>query len=183
MSRRSLGLLTVGFVSFFGLARAQTPPHGSPNTVPAAAGLRPTGSAAAPTTAVTTPIPAPVPAISLLPGHETAHAFFAAPGNYGVSFGVPSYGSVRTYSEFSSPYGGGYRYGYAPASFLPGPYGVGLWKPGFAESPLYNPGASSYRTFPVPYQAGVKAATPNLGLYAPGFGPPTIQGWWDGHRR
>ncbi len=64
---------------------------------------------------------AQVPALSVVPGSETAHGFFAAPGNYGTSLGTPSYGSVRTYSEFSSPYGGGYGYGYAPSGFIPGP--------------------------------------------------------------
>ena len=64
-------------------------------------------------------------ALTLCPGAARAQApvgppglpvtrlngWFAAPGYYGMSYGVPSYGSVRTYSEFSSPYGAGYAYG------------------------------------------------------------------------
>src|SRR4051794_24161757 len=43
---------------------------------------------------------------------------YGAPGNYGTTYGVPSYGMRRTYSAFPSPYGAGYGYGYAPTSFL-----------------------------------------------------------------
>lgn len=114
--------------------------------------------------------------ITVVPGSETAHGFFAAPGNYGVSLGTPSYGSVRTDSSFSSPYGAGYRYGYAPSGFLPGRFGVGLWRPGYAATPLDNAGYHSYRTFPVPYRAQTPAVTPPLGLYAPAFGPPSLPG-------
>ena len=45
-----------------------------------------------------------------------------------MAYGVPSFGVPRTYSVYSSPYGAGYGYGYAPASFLPGRYGVGMWR-------------------------------------------------------
>ena len=114
--------------------------------------------------------------VAVVPGSETAHGFFAAPGNYGMSLGTPSYGSVRTYSSFSSPYGAGYAYGYAPAGYLPGRFGVGLWRPGYAETPLDNAGYHSYRTFPVPFRAGVPAVTPPVGLYAPAFGPPFLPG-------
>jgi hypothetical protein len=107
---------------------------------------------------------------------ETAHPFFSAPGNYGMSLGTPSYGSVRAYSEFSSPYGAGYGYGYAPSGFLPGPYGAGLWRPGMAQDPLYNASYHSYRTWAVPYVRGVAVVTPGVGVYAPAFGPPYIPG-------
>jgi hypothetical protein len=93
-----------------------------------------------------------------------------------MSLGTPSFGSVRTYSEFSSPFGAGYAYGYRPYGLLPGRYGVGIWRPGFAEPPLFNAAYHSYRTFPGPYRPGVPAVTPPVGLYAPAFGPPYIPG-------
>ena len=105
-----------------------------------------------------------------------ATSIYGAPGQYGVSFGVPSYGLTRTYTEYSSPYGPGYGYGYAPYSFLPGRYGVELWRPGFA-APGYVYGASSYRTFPVPVRATGPGSGPPVGYYAPGFGPPAFYGW------
>jgi len=124
------------------------------------------------------PAEAQVAAMPTVPGSEaeTGKGFFAAPGNYGMSFGTPSYGSVRTYSSFSSPYGGGYAYGYSPYALLPGRYGAGLWQPGVAQGPLDNVGAHSYRTFPVPYTRGTTAVTPPVGFYAPAFGPPVIPG-------
>jgi len=104
------------------------------------------------------------------------NGYFSAPGYYGMSYGVPSYGSIRTYSEFSSPYGAGYGYGYAPYGLLPGRYGVGLWRPAFA-APGYVYGASYYQTFAVPYVPGSTAPLPPVGLYAPGFGPPSFNVW------
>src|SRR6516164_747212 len=56
---------------------------------------------------------------------------YAPPGLYGMAYGFPAYGVPRTYTEFSSPYGMGYGYGYPPATVLSGRYGVGLWRPGF----------------------------------------------------
>jgi hypothetical protein len=98
---------------------------------------------------------------------------YAAPGGYGMMWGSPSYGSIRTYTEFSSPYGLGYGYGYAPYGFLPGRYGVGLWRPGlstygyvYGAAPYYG-----YRTFPVPYDPTGKTPAPPVGAYAPAFGP------------
>src|SRR4051812_15445423 len=67
---------------------------------------------------------------------------YAAPGYYGMAYGSASFGVPRTYSAFSSPYGLGYGYGYAPTGFLPGPYGIQLWRPGFS-TPGYTFGASS----------------------------------------
>jgi hypothetical protein len=103
-------------------------------------------------------------------------SIYGAPGHYGVSFGVPSYGLTRTYTAYSSPYGLGYGYGYPPYSYLPGRYGVGLWRPGFV-APGYVFGESSYRTFPVPFRPLVPSVGPPLGYYAPGFGPPAFFGW------
>jgi hypothetical protein len=110
------------------------------------------------------------------PGEVVTNPFYAAPGNYGTSWGSASYGLKRTYSEFSSPYGGGYGYGYAPSGFLPGRFGVGMWRPGFNEAAVHYGGANSYRTFPVPYVPGRAAVTPPFGVYAPGFGP-SYMGW------
>jgi hypothetical protein len=114
------------------------------------------------------------------PGDPTPYRineYFAAPGLYGMMLGAPSFGSVRTYTEFSSPYGPGYAYGYAPYGLLPGRYGVGLWRPGFT-APGYVYGSSYYyRTFAIPYGPGGVGAVagspppPPVGVYAPGFGP------------
>ncbi len=102
--------------------------------------------------------------------------YYAAPGMYGMMVGTPSYGSVRTYSEFSSPYGAGYAYGYAPYVVLPGRYGVGLWRPGLSSSGSYY-GASynSYRTFAV--EKNPVAPPPPVGYYAPAYGPGPVTGW------
>ena len=101
---------------------------------------------------------------------------YAAPGYYGMSYGSASFGVPRTYSAFSSPYGQGYGYGYAPSSFLPGRFGIQLWRPGFV-TPGYTFGASSYRTFPVPYVPGAVAPSPPVGVYAPAFGPSAYYGF------
>jgi hypothetical protein len=114
--------------------------------------------------------------VRVVPGYETAHRFFAAPGYYGTSFGTPSYGVPRTYSSFSSPYGAGYGYGYAPYGYIPGPYGAGLWQAAGAGDPLFNASSHSYRTWAVPYVRGAAAIVPPLGLYAPALGPPVIPG-------
>ncbi len=102
----------------------------------------------------------------------------AAPGLYGMSYGVASYGVPRTFSQYSSPYqGGGYGYGYAPYGMMPGRYGVGLWRPGFS-APGYTYGASYYYgTFPVRNLVGQRVAAPPVGWYAPAFGAPSYVGW------
>jgi hypothetical protein len=104
------------------------------------------------------------------------NGYFAAPGLYGMMLGSPSYGSVRTYTEFSSPYGPGYAYGYAPYGLLPGRYGVGLWRPGFT-APGYVYGSSYfYRTFAVPFGPGGAGSLPPpaVGTYAPALGPSSV---------
>jgi hypothetical protein len=110
------------------------------------------------------------------PVGEPPRGFFEAPGYYGMSLGTPSFGSVRSYSSFSSSFGAGYAYGYPPYGILPGRYGAGIWRPGLGELPLFNAAYHSYRTFPVPYRPGVPAVTPPVGLYAPAFGPPSMTG-------
>jgi len=93
------------------------------------------------------------------------------PELYGTSWGVASYGLPRTYTTFSSPYGGGYGYGYAPPGVIAGKFGVGLWRPGFA-APGYTYGSAyGYNTFPYPYQPRGPMYGPPIGVYAPGFGP------------
>jgi len=109
-------------------------------------------------------------------GIDVGAAYYAAPGYYGMGYGVPSFGVPRTYSSYSSSYGPGYGYGYPPSSFLPGRYGVGLWRPGIV-TPGYVYGASYYRTFPVPYRPLVSYYGPAVGYYAPGFGPPAFTAW------
>lgn len=98
---------------------------------------------------------------------DTPRRFYAAPGYYGMAWGVPSYGYVRTYSSFSSPYGGGYGGGYAPSAILPGPYGAAMWRPGIA-GPGFGYGASYY-TFSHP--ADPNAPVAPVGAYAPSLGP------------
>ncbi len=97
------------------------------------------------------------------------NGYFAAPGYYGTMYGSASYGMPRTYTSFSSPYGLGYAYGYAPYGLLPGRFGVGLWRPGDA-APGYAYGTSYYNTFAIP---GAPATAPPFGVYAPAFGPPS----------
>ena len=100
---------------------------------------------------------------------------FAAPGFFGTSYGYASYGSVRTHSNFSSPYGAGYGYGYAPPSYIANPYGVGLWRPDLAV-PAYAYSSGRYNTFAAPYRPGAPLNPVPIGLYAPGFGPPIDRG-------
>jgi len=99
---------------------------------------------------------------------------FVAPGLYGTTFGVPSYGSIRTYSAFSSPYGAGYGYGYPPYAFVPGAYGMGLWRPGYSTAEGYLYGGSYYNTFAAPYQPAAGFGPVPIGLYAPAFGAPYV---------
>jgi len=95
--------------------------------------------------------------------------YFSAPGYYGTSYGSATYGMPRTYTTFSSPFGVGYGYGYAPYGLAPGRFGVGLWRPGLV-APGYTYGASYYNTFAIP---GAPAPAPPFGVYAPAFGPPS----------
>jgi hypothetical protein len=99
--------------------------------------------------------------------------YYQSPGLYGMAYGTPSFGYPRTYSNFSSPYGGGFAYGYAPYGLMPGPFGVELWRPGVAV-PGYVYGSSYYYTYS--YPARVYAPQPPVGVYAPGFGPPFYRG-------
>jgi hypothetical protein len=102
-------------------------------------------------------------------------AAYGAPGHFGMAYGTPSFGMPATFTVFSSSYGAGYGYGYAPAAFLPGPYGLGLWRPGLvAPGTLY--GVAYYRTFPVPYQPVPSPPPPPVGAYAPALGP-TLSGY------
>jgi len=117
------------------------------------------------------------PARAQDPAAERVHKIYAAPGHYGMMYGTPSYGTVRAYSEFSSPRGAGYGYGYAPYRILPGAHGVGLWRPDMAaHGYVYGAGPHAYRTFPVPYTERPPVPTPPVGVYAPAFGP-TYPGW------
>ncbi|WP_422927315.1 hypothetical protein [Singulisphaera sp. PoT] len=107
------------------------------------------------------------------PSPVRLNPYLAAPGYYGTTYGTASYGMKRTYTEFSSPYGAGYGYGYAPYALVPGKFGVGLWRPGLV-GPGYVYGAARYDTFAIP---GAPAPAPPLGVYAPAFGapsPPTL---------
>jgi hypothetical protein len=104
-------------------------------------------------------------------------SYYGAPGNYGMAFGTASYGVPRTYTVYSTSYGPGYSYGYAPYAFLPGHYGVGLWRPGFA-APGYVYGTGFNRTIPVPYRPVTgPPIPPPVGAYAPGLGPAPVWGW------
>jgi hypothetical protein len=114
--------------------------------------------------------------------------YLGAPGLYGMSYGFASYGMPQTYTVFSAYPGPSYGSNFPPYGILPGRYGVGLWRPGFA-APGYVYGASyyqpwnsdAYRTFAVgsPYGAPVNriASPPPVGVYAPALGPRTLYGW------
>lgn len=103
-------------------------------------------------------------------------AWVSAPGNYGTAYGYPAFGYPRTYTTFSSPYGGGYGYGYEPYGYVSNRYGVGLWRPGYTV-PGYSYRSSYYWTYaPAPIRPPVPAAFPPMGVYAPGFGPGAFYG-------
>lgn len=105
-------------------------------------------------------------------------AYFAAPGAYGTTYGVASYGIRQTYTTFSSSFGPGYAYGYAPATFLPGPFGAALWSPtGTRDHFVWR--SPYYGTFGIP-SAPANVPLPPIGFYANGFGPgvpPATYGW------
>ena len=90
---------------------------------------------------------------------------------YGTSWGVASFGLKRTWSSYSSPFGVGYGYGMPPSGFVPGKFGVELWRPNdVAPDGVYGV-EHRYRTFPYPYPPGPPVYGPSIGVYAPGFGP------------
>ncbi len=103
----------------------------------------------------------------------------AAPGLYGTSYGFASHGVPRTHSEFTAMPWSPYYANYRPSGFMPGPFGVGLWKPaGYsAGGDVYGQptGYGSYRTFPVTAGTGLTPADiappPPMGVYAPAYGP------------
>jgi hypothetical protein len=118
--------------------------------------------------------------------------YLGAPGLYGMSYGFASYGMPQTYTVFSAYPGPSYGSNYPPYGILPGRYGVGLWRPGFA-APGYVDGAAaypydsyasgsySYRTFGVGAGPGngmsQMASPPPVGVYAPALGPRSVYGW------
>ncbi len=106
---------------------------------------------------------------------DSALGAYDAPGNYGVAWGSASFGLPRLHSAYSTSYGPGYGYGYAPSRFLPGAFGQGLWSPSSTVAPGSLEGSGYYRVFPVPYGPAPHGAVPPLGAYAPAFGPPAFQ--------
>jgi hypothetical protein len=114
--------------------------------------------------------------------------YLGAPGLYGMSYGFASYGMPQTYSVFSAYPGPSYGTNYPPYGILPGRFGVGLWRPGFAQAGYvygasYFPQSFSYRTFPIGAEIGLApvgsnmAPPPPVGLYAPALGPGFPYGW------
>jgi hypothetical protein len=78
------------------------------------------------------------------------------------------------YTAFSSPYGAGYGYGYAPyVTALNWYYLNGALQPNRPQYtvPGYFLGGSNYNTFPAPYTVRGPESPP-IGVYAPAFGPP-----------
>ena len=72
---------------------------------------------------------------------------YNSPGNYGVAYGTASFGKPRTWSAYSSPFGGGYGMGYGPSAILPGRHGVGIWSQGAASGGVGVPATGFYWTF------------------------------------
>jgi hypothetical protein len=105
--------------------------------------------------------------------YEGPYSVYGAPGWYGTAWGSASYGSVRTYSSFSSPWGAGYGSRFGPSSFARNAWGTGIWRPGWSDSP-YEPGNSGYWTWPIGSNTPGLTATakPGIGWYAPAFGAP-----------
>lgn len=98
--------------------------------------------------------------------------YYAAPGNYGTSYGTAGYGAIRTRSNFPSP---GQRGGVRPYAVAQNQWGAGLWNQG-NRMPTYGQvqqPASSYSTWAVPDQNGQTPSTPlpPIGAYAPTLGP------------
>ena len=93
---------------------------------------------------------------------------YSLPGYYGTSYGVASYGLRQTYTTFSSSFGPGYAYGYAPSTILPGPFSTSLWNPGTPNRYVWR--SPYYGTFGIP-TAPANVPLPPIGVYAPGFGP------------
>lgn len=121
-------------------------------------------------------------AVSSAAGTGRVSDYYAAPGLYGTSYGYASYGVPRTHTSFSAKPWSPYYANYPPTGFMPGPFGVGLWRPGSsatasgASSVYGRPiGAGSYRTFPVTAGTGLTPADiappPPFGVYAPAYGP------------
>ena len=104
-------------------------------------------------------------------------AYYSAPGYYGTTYGVASYGLRQTYTTYTSSFGPGYGYGYAPATILPGPFSTALWNPGTPNRFVWR--SPWYGTFGVP-AAPANVALPPIGVYAPAYGPgipPALFGW------
>ena len=107
--------------------------------------------------------------------YSGADSAYGAPGFYGMSYGVASFGVPRTYSAYSSSYGAGYyAYGHQPVGSMPGKFGVEMWRPGFTAPGYVYGGATSYRTFPVATWPVPSGYGPPVGTYAPGFGPSPL---------
>lgn len=118
------------------------------------------------------PVPVPTPGPAAY--YWGAGSIYGAPGFYGTSWGTASYRVPRTYTEYNSPYGLGYGYGYAPPTLLPGPYGVGLWRPGFSTAGYVYGAPYAYRTYPARTWPNPVGYGPPFGAYAPGFGPTPL---------
>lgn len=98
--------------------------------------------------------------------------YYAAPGNYGTSYGTAGYGAIRTYSNFPSP---GYGRGIRPYAVAQNQWGSGIWNQG-DRMPTYGQvqqPASAYQTWAVPNQSGQASSQPlpPIGAYAPTIGP------------
>lgn len=110
--------------------------------------------------------------VGTVPAQQNVSPYYAAPGNYGTSYGTAGYGAVRTQSNFASP---GYGRGLRPYAVAQNQWGSGIWNQGNRMNTygqVQQP-ASRYGTWAAPYQQG-QAATPPpppIGAYAPTVGP------------
>ena len=60
-------------------------------------------------------------------------SYYSAPGYYGTSYGVASYGIRQTYTTYTSSFGPGYAYGYRPVDLPARPVWDLALEPGPAE--------------------------------------------------
>ena len=105
--------------------------------------------------------------------HTGSTATTPRPAYYGMAYGSPSVGLTRTYTAFSTPYGGGLRCRLRPVRASAGPIRRWALAAGVRDARLRVWRLVLYRSFPVPYSSAVSVPRHRSAIYAPGFGPPS----------